>query len=420
MTLPELIQAVNRCIALLFMMCYAYQLFYVIVPAVKKERTYKSEKLHKYAVLICARNERAVIGHLIDTVKSQNYPSELVSVFVAADNCTDDTADVARKAGATVYERFNKTLVGKGYALDWLTQRIDEDFGWDSFDGYFVFDADNLLDKNYISAMNETFSQGYSIVTSYRNSKNYGHSWISAGYALWFLREAAYLNRSRMLLGTSSAVSGTGFLFSRDVLKKCGGWKFFLLTEDIEFTVHNILGGETIGYCGNAVLYDEQPVTLSQSWRQRLRWARGYLQVFGKYGARLLSGIFKKGSFACYDMAMTIMPAFVLMVFSTVFNLFMTFYGLFSSQGALIAAGSVFYLLKNSYGLMFILGAVTTFTEWRNIHTTAGKKLLYMFTFPIFMFTYIPISCQALFSKVEWKPIEHTVSITIDEVKNQG
>ena len=87
-------------------------------------------------------------------------------------------------------------------------------------------------------------------------------------------------------------------------MESTNGWKFHLLTEDIEFSVHHILQGRKIGFCADAVLYDEQPVTFRQSWRQRLRWARGFLQVFRKYGFGLVKGI-GKGHFSCYDMSMT-------------------------------------------------------------------------------------------------------------------
>ena len=416
MSLGELTNTVNSCVAVVFMVLYAYQLFYMIVPLLIKSRPHGEENLHRYAVLISARNEAAVIGQLLESINSQTYPREYVTAFVVADNCTDDTARIAAEHGAVIYERFNKTLVGKGYALDYLTERIAEDYGEDFFDGFFVFDADNLLDRNYITEMNRTFSDGYSITTSYRNSKNYGDNWISAGYALWFLREAMYLNRPRMLLGTSCAVSGTGFLFSREILKKCGGWKFFLLTEDIEFTVFNIIGGEKIGFCEKAVLYDEQPVTFAHSWRQRLRWARGFLQVFGKYGAKLLNGIFSFKGFSFYDMTMTIIPAFILMVFSTVFNIAVSVYGALVSGDPLIVVSSLWHVITGGYLIMFVFGAVTTVTEWKQIHTSAVKKIFYLFTFPVFMFTYMPISLQALFTKVEWKPIEHKVSISIDEI----
>ena len=122
--------------------------------------------------------------------------------------------------------------------------------------------------------MNVTFSQGYDIITCYRNSKNYGDNWISAGYGLWFLRESRYLNLARMRLGSSCGVSGTGFLFSAAVLAlQGGGWPFHLLTEDIEFTIDHVVRGVRIGYCPEAIVYDEQPVSFRQSWAQRLRWS---------------------------------------------------------------------------------------------------------------------------------------------------
>lgn len=406
-----MVESVNGIIGLIFIACYFYQIVYIFIPKFIKRENTLPVVMHNFAVLISARNESAVISYLIDSINRQTYPAEYIHIFVCADNCTDNTAQIAREAGATVYERFNNELVGKGYALSYLTACIERDFG-DIFDGYFVFDADNVLDKNYIKEMNVTFSQGYNIITSYRNSKNYGDNWISAGYALWFLRESMYLNRPRHLLGTSCAVSGTGFVFSNEILKKCGGWNFFLLTEDIQFSVHNILQGEIIGFCEKAVLYDEQPVKFSQSWRQRLRWSRGYLQVFGKYGASLVKKL--PGCFSAYDMLMTIMPAFFLAILSTVFNGTMMVLNIMANNSIGFVLVAVLRFLKDVYGFMFFIGAITTVTQWKQIHTTAFKKIFYTFTFPFFMFTYIPISIQAIFTKVSWKPIEHKVSVSID------
>jgi cellulose synthase/poly-beta-1,6-N-acetylglucosamine synthase-like glycosyltransferase len=333
-----------------------------------------------------------------------------VTVFVIADNCTDNTAGVARVAGAKVYERFNKTYIGKGYALEELTRRIRDDYGA-VYDGYFVFDADNILENNYIAEMNKTFSDGYEIVTSYRNSKNYGDNWISSGYALWFLRESKYLNNSRHLIGSSCAVSGTGFLFSQRILDKTGGWCFYLLTEDIEFSVQQILDGEKIGFCRDAVLYDEQPIKFRQSLRQRMRWAKGYLQVFRKYGFKLIGGIFK-GSFAAFDMTMSIMPAIILTCVGIVANVSIAIIGAVNGDNLLIALDSLGESLRNAYLLVYALGLITTISEWRNIHTSVLRKIVYTFTFPLFMFTYIPISFIALFAKVTWKPIEHSVAVS--------
>ena len=362
----DTILTINIVIAVVFTCCYAYQLFFLAVPFTKKQEPHKPEVLHRFAILICARNEEAVIADLIQSIRHQTYDQSLLTVFVMADNCTDATADIARREGAVVYTRFNREKVGKGYALEQLLLHIEEDYP-KVYDGFFVFDADNLVDANFV----------------------------------------ADLNNSRMLLGTSCAVSGTGFLFSRQVMESTNGWKFHLLTEDIEFSVHHILQGRKIGFCADAVLYDEQPVTFRQSWRQRLRWARGFLQVFRKYGFGLVKGI-GKGHFSCYDMSMTVMPAYILTVGLIIAYLVG---GVMSTAEGISFLPCLMYILQTFLGLyvvLFLVGVFTTITEWKRIHTTPLRKVLYTVTFPLFMLTYIPISMVALFSrKVQWKPIEH-------------
>ena len=412
----------NIIILIIFTGFYSYQIFYLFVALFKKGKNLKASKNHRYAVVIAARNESAVIVQLIKSIKRQNYPGELLDIYVAADNCTDNTAEVARSAGAIVFERFNKQFVGKGYALDYAFKNII--YKKTCYDAYFVFDADNLLDENYISEMNKVFDNGYKIVTSYRNSKNYDTNWLTAGYSLWFLREAKYLNNSRMILNTGCAISGTGFMVSDDIIRKNKGWKHHLLTEDIEFTIDNALQGVKIGYCGKAVLYDEQPYLFKQSWNQRLRWAKGFYQVFAKYGRDLIITIFKKRSFCCYDMFVTIMPALFLTLTSVGVNLTVFFIGLLNIEtypelmGETI--GAILLSMLNSYIVLFLMGLITTVTEWKNINTSSMKKLKYIFTFPVFIITYVPISIVALFKfkKIEWQPITHSIVKTIEEMQH--
>lgn len=404
----ETLKLVNFIISIIFMLCYAYQFVYIPIPWLMKKRKSAPEKPHRFAVMICARNEAEVIADLIASLREQTYRHELIHIFVLADNCTDKTADTARAAGAVVYERFNSQLIGKGYALTELMGHLKEDYP-DGFDGYFVFDADNILAPDYIEQMNRTFSEGFDVISSYRNSKNYGDNWISAGYALWFLRESRYLNHARHLLGTSCAVSGTGFLFSRKVAEEIGDWPFHMLTEDIEFSVNQIVNGRRIAFCPDAELYDEQPVTFAQSWRQRMRWARGYLQVFHGYGVQLIKGIFK-GHFSCFDISMSIMPAFILSILSILCNVVLGIWGACIGDNIMIAVRSIGELLINVYLTLFAIGFITTLTEWKQIHTGAMRKLLFTLTFPLFMFTYIPISFTAIFRKPEWKPITHSVT----------
>lgn len=403
-----------------FTALYAYQIIYVAVALFhKKPMPMTAKQNHRYAVVIAARNENTVIGNLIDSIKKQKYPQNLIDIFVVADNCTDNTADVARRAGAIVYERFNTQLVGKGYALSYVLNQIAQDYGENTYEGYFVFDADNLLDENFVAEMNKQFDKGYRILTCYRNSKNYASNWISAGYSLWFLRESKYLNYPRMLLNTSCAISGTGFLIHNDIIRKNHGWKHHLLTEDIEFSVDNVINGETIGYCGSAKLYDEQPCTWKQSWTQRLRWSKGFYQVLGKYGKRLVKGFVVDRRFSCYDMFITIAPAIFVTLSSIIMNLiFMlsAFHG--TTVNPLIittTATSIFSSVANFYVILFVMGVITTITEWNEIHAKPAKKILYTFTFPFFILTYIPISIAALFKKIHWEPIPHNITKSIED-----
>ena len=413
----EILANINFALGLLLFISYGYQIFYIFVPFFREHRKHKEPiKKNRLAVLISARNEEVVIGNLLGSINEQDYDKDLIKVFVVADNCTDRTAEIARQYGTIVYERFDKKLVGKGYALDWLLAKIKEDGYWDEIDGFLVFDADNVLMPNYITEMNKSFSDGYEALTSYRNSKNYSDNWISAGYGLWYLRESKYLHNSRMLMNTSCAISGTGFLVSKRLIEKYGGWKFFLLTEDIEFSICNVVNGIRIGYCEKAELYDEQPVTFKQSWKQRLRWSKGFFQVFRKYGWSLFKNIFGKKSFACFDMTMNIMPAFIITSLSLIVSIAAIIVGLSIGVSPKPVVDSFIGYLVFTYSAMFVMGGVTTITEWKRIHSSAWKKIFYLFTFPIFMFTYIPISIVALFKKVKWEPIEHTRSKKLKDI----
>ena len=77
------------------------------------------------------------------------------------------------------------------------------------------------------------------------------------------------------------------------------------------------------------------------------------------------------------------------------------------------------YSVIASYVSFFVMGLITTLTEWKNIYCNTQKKVLYLFTFPIFMFTYLPISIVALFAKIDWIQIPHSVAVTANQIKGQ-
>lgn len=398
--------------------CYLYQFVYLLVPFFARRKSHGPLKHNRYAILIAARNEEAVLPHLLDSIRAQDYPAEYIDVFVVADNCTDDTASVARSHGATVYRRFNQAQVGKGYALNFLLRQIQGNEGLERFDAFLIFDADNLLEKDYISRINRVCSDGYAAFCGYRNSKNYGSNWLSAGYGLWYLHESAHLNRSRMLLGTSCAVSGTGFGFTRQLLEEMGGWNYFTLTEDIEFGTWCATHGIRIGYCHEAVTYDEQPTSFAQSWRQRTRWVQGGMQVSLRYAKDFVKGIFRGGrtAYASFEMATLSLWGYGMSTVSFGSTLLVTFL----AERWLGLAQAVALSLAGSYLSLLLIGALTMLTEHRKVHASTGAKVGYLFTFPIFMMSYVPIAITSVFRKFQWQPIHHTVAISAEQLQQRS
>ena len=400
------------CLALtiLLAVCYAYQIVYMLVPLIKKRKKLPQASQKKYAILIAARNEEAVLPYLLDSIAHQDYPKELVTTYVVADNCTDGTAQAARAHGARVFERFNRVKIGKGYALNYLLGRIREEAGWDAYDAFLIFDADNLLQPNYITEINKVRGAGFEAFCGYRNTKNFGTNWLSSGYGVWYLHDSTHMNQSRMMLGTSCAVSGTGFGFTSQLLEKMGGWKFFTLTEDLEFNTWCVTHGIKIGYSQDAVIYDEQPFDFRQSWRQRTRWTQGGVQIVGRYTGALARGLFQGGwaSYATFETSTLTMWGCALS----------TFTGILTALTAYLARGwgglgfMLLVSLVGGYLSAMVMGALTVAMEWKHIAASRKMKILSVFAFPVFMLTFIPISLTAVFRKFQWQPTAHTVAIS--------
>ncbi len=416
--MTEAIQCINFSLAVIFVICYFYQFVYILISLFKKPvRFAPSEQNKRYAFMISARNEDNVIKNLIDSIKAQTYPSELLDIYICADNCTDNTAAVAKQAGAVVYSRTDPENIGKGWALDFLFKKVRQLKGDDYYDAFFIFDADNLLDKDYVARMNDAFSAGHRVIAAYRNTKNFGTNWLSCGYGLWFLHDSRHLNNVRMILGSSCSVAGTGFLISNQVIKENDGWPYHLLIEDIQFSTESILKGEKIAYCDDAKFYDEQPEEFKDSWNQRMRWTKGYMQILRQYGKGLIKGIFSKKGLACYDMLMTIMPAIVVTVLSIIANVVSFVLCLISQSGLLAMLLSLGLTFVGSYLLLLTVGALACATEWEHIRCADKKKVIACFLFPLFVYTFIPVVVCALFRKVEWKPIRHKDSSTIEDME---
>ena len=242
---------------------WIYNLIIAFCALIKlKEKPLKTNKKHKFMMVIPAHDEEIVIKNLIESIKAIDYDDKLYDIYVIADNCTDKTAQIAKECGAKVYERHDETKKTKGYALNWFLGKILEE-GYD-YDAFCVFDADNVVDPNFLNAMNKKLCQGETVVQGYKDIKNPTDSWISSGYALFYWTQHKFYHLARYNAGLSPLMNGTGFMVKFDVIKDTG-WNTKTLTEDVEFSLINIAKGNKLGWAIDAIVYDEQPTTFGQS-----------------------------------------------------------------------------------------------------------------------------------------------------------
>ena len=390
---------------------WLYQLLISICSLIKlKDKPLKVVKDHKFMAIIPAHNEEAVVGNLIESLKNQNYNRELYDIYVIADNCTDNTKKVAEKAGAIVYERFDNEKQTKGYALDWfLQQKIKENA---DYDAVLVFDADNIVDKNFIKNMNKKLCQGEEVVQGYRDIKNPSDSWVSAGYAIFYWTMHRFYHLARYNIGLSPLLNGTGFMVKFDILKP-QGWKTVTLTEDIEFSLQRIIKGKKLGWATDAIVYDEQPVGFKQSWSQRSRWTVGHIQCIGEYTKKLVLAVKKYKTVMNIDGFLYIIgsiPMFILTLL-LLFTNFLMYAGNSITQLDLII--NIARYLVPTFLFPIFTGAFVMWLDKRPIKPMLKGLLCY----PIFMGSWLIINLKCLFKRnIKWEKINHVRDIKISDV----
>lgn len=416
----EIIHDTSRILTYVVYIITIYYLCISFFGIWRKKEEVEVEPKKSFALIIAAHNEEVVIEGIVESLKRLDYPKHLYDIFVIADNCTDKTALKARAKGAIVYERRNREKRGKGYALEWMFDKI---FSMNKkYDAVAIFDADNLAHKNFLKEMNRKLCDGYKVVQGYLDSKNPEDTWITGSYsiAFWTCNRMFQLSRSNVRL--SSQLGGTGFCIDTEILEQLG-WGATCLTEDLEFTCKLVLNGYRVGWAHDAIIYDEKPLTLAQSWRQRKRWMQGFADVASRYFLKLLKRSIFKCDFVALDCALySIQPVVAILI------------------GISAVTGLVQYCMKASnlisnfntiiYSIDFNLFTITAiiFSILQFIYTPfiliLEKKLnlkifWYYIIYPIYSITWFPISVQGIMdkNKKEWSHTVHTRSVKINDLE---
>lgn len=406
-----ILSALTWGLSFVFTLYATYNLVLALAGLKKRKKQKVFEPKGKFAVLIAARNEECVIGNLVESLNAQDYPKELYDVYVIPNNCTDDTAGAARRAGAKILD-CTVPVKSKGEVLTFAFDKLMKE---NDYDAFCVFDADNLVDPGFLKAMNNAYCGGAHAGQAYRDSKNPYDTAVSGSYSIYYWMINRFYSQARSNVGLTAIINGSGWMVSTELLRKMGGFHTYTMTEDIEFTTQCILEDVKVEWVPEAHIYDEQPLTFEQSWKQRKRWSTGLIQGCGRYTLPLLKKTIQQRSALNFDQFVFFLApvmqvvCFISMILSAVTAIFYQQVNLFPDTWL--------YVQLFSPVVSFLGTAVTAFLTLlaeKKYDKRMWKGILYYW---VFVMSWIPINLLCLFKKTTvWHEIKHTRSVRMSEL----
>ena len=373
-----------------------------------KTRVKKFEDKTKFAIIIAARNEANVVGNLVKSLVNQNYKKDLFDIYVLPNNCTDNTAEVAKKAGAKVME-VTVPVKCKGDALKFAFSKLEKK----EYEAYVIFDADNVVHPDFLKYMNNIYQSGYKAAQGRKDAKNMYDNWISCSYSLFYSIQNIFFNLARTNVKMSATINGTGFMIAKDFIQE-HGFNPVTVTEDIELSIMCILNGERVVYCDDAITYDEQPTGFKDSIHQRRRWSVGIIQCCKKYNKDLLTRAIKYKdksamdkflfNIAPYTQIIALIP-FILLAIMNISSISDAKWALLTYDYSGLIVGYILSLAISIYTIQYYEGSVS-------------KALTGVILFIIFILSWIPLNIQCIFSKKElkWVQIKHDRNVEVGDL----
>lgn len=386
---------------LLFILSLSLKLFTLYFAAVAvftlcRRRKYpRTAPRTKFAVVVAARNEEAVIGNLVHSVLSQDYPASLRDTYVVPNNCTDFTEAAAVAAGARIIHCVGPVSSKGGALHEAFEQLLPLDY-----DAFVVFDADNVLERDYLARVNDAIAAGAKVLKTRTRAGNPTASGVAGCYGLYNTCFDLIWNRPRAVCGLSAKLVGSGFAVCREVLEEMGGWNTSTIAEDAEFAAQCARIGYRVWWVPDAVNYDEEPNSFMLSLRQRKRWCSGVMQV-GKQELRRLWSADCPKPWLRWDISM-----FLMAPFTQAISALLLLGGLLSSLAsgeevtAVVAACTVGLYYVGGVGLSVLLCLLGGY----GLQGMTRTILL----FPVFMASWLPLQIISLFRDTrKWHAIAH-------------
>lgn len=419
-TLYLVLSIINNVILCFIGIPFALQLIYMVLFWVKKKTYKKSEVKHRCAILICGRNEESVIFDTVrDLLENQDYPKDLFDVYVVAHNCTDKTASEAERAGAKVLvlNDPNKAHHLLAYALKFGVEQIVNS-GID-YDFIIRIDADNHLNKEFISLMNDAYSSGVQLARPYESAINITQNNFTQACGLYYIFDSRFSSRVRERLHIDAHCQGPGMMFSMEIAKKYG-YDTVTISEDTEFNFNRLLNGYRAHYVEDAVVYEDLPSTMKDTYARNRRLGSGNMLLLRKYTLKLIGKFFTTFRFSFIEQLLTfvfvpICP--ILCIWLPAFYIYSAIY--LGVTGQIQALINMLILIAVVLLVLFIFvgilqGALLVILDYKKMGAKRRRDLIKgIFLFPAFTIVYCVTITIGVFSKPKWIPVRRNP----DEVK---
>ncbi len=374
-------------------------------------------RINRFAVIGCAHNEEGVIDKLVKSVYETTYPRNSYDIYVICDNCTDGTADKVRESGAIAMERQNPDERGKGFGLKWMFEKLDNmRKEGNEYDAYIVLDADNVVNEAFLDEINYKLNQGYEILQAYLGCKNPTDTFVSKCYSYAYWVSNAQYQKAHSDMGLTAQMGGTGMVIRPKVLDEIG-WNTDSLTEDLVLTSRYLLAtNQSCCWVDKAILYDEKPLDVKPSIKQRTRWMQGHMDAMFKYAHKLFFSSIRNLSLKQFDMAFYLTRPFINLILLATYMI-RFFFNLVMPESPLSSA-----FIMTSHTATLLLIAAVMLQAYLLFNEYYARYIYYFFLQLVFTFTWYPAIFRGLIKRNEryWLSTVHTRNMDINDVKEDA
>jgi len=393
--------------------------FFLSMKRIKKAP--HSDKYTKFAILIPARNESAVVKNIIHALSVQTYPKEYYDVWFITESEDDPTNRFAVDGGCKVFVRDELTdkRRTKGFALQECIRYFKRENL--QYDAYMIFDADNVMDIDYLDKMNDLRQSGVEVGVGFRNFTNINTNWLTSGSAILFTYMNSITSKNRTLLFKKALIAGTGYYVNAEIIDEAGGWIFTGMSEDTEFTTYCEYHNINMCYYPLINFYDEQSPSLRTNHAQHIRWVWGFVGKKKKFikGGKMHNATSKaRNKAAIFEYRLGIIPFILtcvtdvlILIGAVILYVFSLRYGPNMSQGYLnsIIAFAVFLYA------IFVIAAIMTITHnYNRLKMKWWMIIISVVTYPFYFLDFLVAFLHGLFkpsTRKVWKPIKHSGKI---------